>query len=147
MGKLSTHFTEEEWRCHNSDSPAEPCPDCGGQCIIREALVDMAEAFRLYLCEEFKMDVPLNVIDHCVNRCERKNERLVAAGTGAVPDSPHIGGYAVDCHAMGISIKELHREAQKCHTRGGILRGGLGFYPWGIHFDIKGFRTWGMPLS
>jgi len=153
--KISEHFTRAEWDC-----------SCCHQYIIKQKLVTMSENFRQYLCDKYKKDVPLNI--HCVYRCPTHNEAIaielcykcgnVVRGKytcecpvceseniihkGAVNGSYHMRADAVDCRAIGISIHDLHDSAEECHKPDGILSGGLGKYPWGIHYDIGPFRRW-----
>ena len=153
--QISEHFTRDEWDCN-----------CCGQYVVKVTLVEMAEKFRNYLCEKYKKDVPLDI--HCVCRCKKHNEELTielcrACGNivrggyvyvcprcgsknvihqGAVENSEHCHDNAIDAGAIGITVAELHESARECHKFGGILCGGLGIYPWGIHFDICSFRRW-----
>ena len=153
--KISEHFTLDEWDCN-----------CCSQYIIKNKLVNISENFRKYLCDKYKKDVPLEV--NCVYRCKKHNESLARelcyecgssvlgkytyecpkCGSkniihkGAVDGSYHMRADAVDCHAINISVHELHDSAMECHSRDGILSGGLGVYSWGLHWDIGPFRRW-----
>ena len=139
--RISDNIDAKDWACK--------CKYKCGQNIVKNDLVEMYESFLHYLREYFESD-EIKLVIHCANRCKRHNDDLVNAGTGASPNSPHITGTAVDVHAEGITPKQLMDAATKCHTKDGILWGGLGYYPgWrnkGIHFDIGRFRSWGTPL-
>ena len=137
-GYVSEHITEKECSCN--------C-NCG-QSIKKQKLFDMFEKFRAYLCKKYNKDVPLDI--HCLNRCKKHNWRIykskgmkwVTYIAKRLNFSKHIPGDALDCHSDVISIKDLHESAKECHKKDGILYGGLGIYPWGIHIDISRFRSW-----
>lgn len=153
---ISEHFSVEEFSCHCF---------CG-QNIIVPKLVKMAEDFRKFLCEIYHKDMPMDV--HCVNRCPDHNEALSidlcrACGNvmrgkytyqcpqcgsrsmihqGAIENSEHVKGEAMDFHCPDLSIESLHKAAESRHTPTGILWGGLGMYSWGCHIDVGNFRSW-----
>lgn len=130
---ISKHFSESEWECQNCSCK---------QMYVHQALVNMTEDFRAYLCKKYKKEVRINV--HCVNRCKKKNNRYIKYG--ASKRSLHLKGKAMDLHSDDLTIHELIESAKECHTKKGILNGGLGIYrSWnnpGIHFDIGRYRSW-----
>ena len=117
--KISEHFDSSEFVCH-----------CGcEQMIIDVGLLNTAENLRNYLGKP--------MIVHCVNRCKRHN-----AEVGGHSNSYHMFGYAMDFHVKGLEIFELHSIIEKLWRDKNILTGGLGYYSWGNHIDVKNYRTW-----
>lgn len=117
--RISEHFSIVEIECR-----------CGcGQNFVDTKLFDMLEAFR-----EFAGGKPM--ITHSGNRCVEHNKRI-----GGVPKSKHLKGMAWDGHIRDMSIARLHELAKMAYETG-VLKGGLGFYPWGIHIDSGRKHTW-----
>jgi len=106
---ISKNFSESEWKC-----------SCCKQCFIVPELVDMMQKFR------DRVDMAIDV--HCVNRCEKQNEKV-----GGVENSKHLKGEACDFHVPDLKIKRLHAEVLSSDD---IFTGGIGLYDWGVHVDI-----------
>ena len=110
MAKISEHFTSEEFIC-----------SCGcRQILINNDLIKLAENVRNHF------NKPMHV--HCVNRCLEKNRSI-----GSKDTSQHVLGTAMDAHIDGIDNQVIYDyiETQLINT------GGVGIYPWGVHFDVR----------
>lgn len=60
---------------------------------------------------------------------------------GGAPRSQHLLGKALDLSPIDFSVTWLHTVAERLWEEG-ILYGGLGFYPWGVHIDTARHRRW-----
>jgi len=60
---------------------------------------------------------------------------------GGSPNSQHLKGKASDLKVLGLSSLELYRKIQEAIDLGIIPDGGLGFYSWGVHYDIRGYKA------
>ena len=126
--KVSEHFSMDEIKCH-----------CGcGQAIIDKPLYKIAEDFREFVKKQTGKSIPMVV--HCVNRCKEHNKKFIPQG--ASPNSPHIRGVAMDFDLPGLKMRKQHALAKRAYKLG-ILPGGVGYYPWGLHIDSARKRTWG----
>ena len=64
---------------------------------------------------------------------------------GGARFSQHMQGTALDLHPVHCSVAELQEAAVQCRLLPGSRLRGVGFYPWGVHIDIREGRrvTWG----
>lgn len=143
LANVSPHISAKENSCN--------CGKCN-QDIRCEPLYVMFERFREFLSQKYGFEVKLNI--HCINRCKNHNwaiyKRMGMSWAKymfkRLYNSTHVRGEGLDCHAVGISPQELINSAIECHSKDGILNGGLGIYKgWrigGIHFDVSRFRRW-----
>ena len=70
-------------------------------------------------------------------RCRKTNDMLRATGHGAVPNSRHLKGQAVDLVIPGLPVEETF---DFCMT---LELGGVGHYPGNfIHIDTGPVRSW-----
>lgn len=114
-GKLTKHFTADEYTVHQTD-------DCR---ITREAIehADILEEFRTWLGKPMK-----------INAWYRTKEYNKKVGGNA--NSSHLRGVATDWGLPNVSQADFIRYAKKwkalCSKYGVV--GEAGLYSWGIHF-------------
>ena len=137
---MSKNISDEEFLCK-----------CGcGTGKKDEGVIKMMDAFMAFVNYEEKKDNTLLV--HCITRCKNHQEEIYRRINAdrkyrklapiAVPkDSKHLYSIAVDFHIGGMGMKKLHDYAHKAIEKG-ILKGGVGFYSWGLHCDTGAKRTW-----
>jgi len=85
-----------------------------------------------------------SLVEHpilCVHSGYRTPETN-AQTEGAVSDSQHIAGAALDFHVIGVPLADSYRL-----SRDAPARGGLGYYPRGtsggwLHVDVAARRSW-----
>jgi len=91
------------------------------------ALTEMFESFREYVGNK-----PL-IIGSCY-RTPSWNRKQ-----GGAPQSQHVQGKAIDIHCpSGIPLNEFHSMA-KSFAQSNLIEivGGLGWYEWGVHMDVR----------
>lgn len=69
------------------------------------------------------------------------NNKLVAAGTGAVKGSFHTKGMAADIVIKGMTPSEVANTIESLIKAGKMQQGGLGHYPTFTHYDVRGTRA------
>lgn len=113
-GYLSTHFTEDEFRCHHCGDLPEGCPP--------HELVMILEDVR----HQFGKPVTIN----SGYRCPEHN-----AAEGGVEDSQHVDGTAADIAVEDIPAAQVYAYLDPWHE------GGLGSYETFVHVDVRGSRA------
>lgn len=121
------YFTRAECRCK-----------CGGK-YCNGYPAEMAEE-TMRLADEIRRraGVPLN--NNSALRCQRWN----ALQPGAVANSNHLTGHAIDLAPIGgnISVAKLQQIADEVMAEKLPGRGGLGKYSWGVHIDNGKYSRW-----
>lgn len=121
------YFTRAECRCK-----------CGGK-YCNGYPAEMAEE-TMRLADEIRRraGVPLN--NNSALRCQRWN----ALQPGAVANSNHMTGHAIDLAPIGgnISVAKLQQIADEVMAEKIPGRGGLGKYRWGVHIDNGKYSRW-----
>lgn len=115
MGRISSHFSEEEAKCR-----------CGcGRMVINPILVRILEGIRAAAGHK-------PVIVRSWNRCAKQNKAV-----GGQPDSQHLYGAAADISITGVAPALLAQLAQNCGADG------IGTYPKQgfVHVDVRGYRA------
>lgn len=127
--RLSANFTRKELKCR-----------CCGVCHIQPKLLIAAEAVRARCCEVAGHDVPLH--PNSGFRCTLHNDSIIDRKTKkrlSSPHSQHLIGGACDLRTpKGFTVAQF---AEIAETVPQIEAGGLGRYRWGIHIDVRGWRS------
>jgi len=125
VGKLTEHFSEEEFACkclRKGHALADGF--CGGRVWTSPALVEKLEQLRAV----FGASVTVN--SGC--RCAKYNRSV-----GGASDSQHVKGTAADITIKGIPHSKVAEAAEK------IGFGGIGRYDSFTHVDVrKGKARW-----
>lgn len=74
-------------------------------------------------------------------RSPAHNNKLVAAGGGAVKNSFHTKGMAADIVIKGMSPGEVANTIEQLIKAGKMQQGGLGRYPNFTHYDVRGTKA------
>lgn len=112
MGKLSEHFSEDEFRCR-----------CCGKLPERGMNPELIERLEL-----LRALVGRPLVPNSGYRCSRHN-----AEVGGAANSQHMKGTAADILAAGIGVEELARAAEKVGFRGIGRYKRKGF----VHVDVR----------
>lgn len=91
-------------------------------------LANQLQTLRDYIC------YPIRVLSGY--RSPEHNEAV-----GGVKNSFHTHGIAVDVYVKEIPNNELIEAFEFLIGEGSILQGGLGLYPWGVHYDYRGYKA------
>ena len=97
-------------------------------CVNIQKVANQLQTIRDYLCFPIHVLSGYRSIDH--------NKAV-----GGVKNSYHTLGMAVDCYCKEITNKEFLQAFEFLISEGSILEGGLGIYPWGIHYDFRGKKV------
>ena len=118
----SLHLSWDELACHNPERT--PYPECWRE--VR--LVELAEVFEDF--RTFMGDKPL--IIGSAYRTQIWNRRQ-----GGSKYSQHVEGRALDLKCPRGMRKETFRDKAKIFASWNDRVGGLGWYVWGVHLDVR----------
>jgi uncharacterized protein YcbK (DUF882 family) len=128
---ITAHFTLDEFACRDGTAvPPELHPN-----VLR--LAQQLEVLRAYLGAQ-----PIRILSGYRTAAHNASLR------GAAKRSRHLTAEAADIVIAGVPPRAIHAEIERLIAAGLMQEGGLGLYPYWVHYDIRGRRArWGMPSA
>ncbi len=122
MPKVTAHFSESEFACHDAARTAYP------KAWIPKRLLPLCEVLEI-VREEFA-GTPIEIVS---------GYRTLAWNTsvGGEKGSKHMEGIAVDFKVSGLDARAVHDVVLRLYQEGKIQIGGLGSYKTFVHVDIR----------
>lgn len=128
--RITAHFFSEEFSCKDLEKTPYPCK------WVDERLFPLCQAL-----EKIRDMVGRGLVITSGYRTKKYNATL----KGSASNSQHLTGRGCDfrCERGNefIGARELYRVVENMIINGEIPDGGLGSYPWHVHYDQRGKQS------